>query len=66
MSIQELEHLIHMREFFSDKHTLATTSAPNVNETPRSFSPQPCVSLSGSDLFESIDQMVAQSSSHLP
>jgi len=28
---------------------LATTSAPNVNETPRSFSPQPIVSLSGSD-----------------
>ena len=27
----------------------ATTSAPNVNETPRSFSPQPIVSLSGSD-----------------
>jgi hypothetical protein len=30
--------------------TFATTSAPNVNETPRSFSPQPWVSLSGSDL----------------
>ena len=28
---------------------LATTSAPNVNDTPRSFSPQPIVSLSGSD-----------------
>jgi len=28
---------------------LATTSAPKVNETPRSFSPQPIVSLSGSD-----------------
>ena len=27
---------------------LATTSAPNVKETPRSFSPQPIVSLSGS------------------
>ena len=26
-----------------------TTSAPNVNETPRSFSPQPWTSLSGSD-----------------
>ena len=26
-----------------------TTSAPNVKETPRSFSPQPCTSLSGSD-----------------
>ena len=28
---------------------LLTTSAPNVNDTPRSFSPQPCTSLSGSD-----------------
>ena len=28
---------------------LATTSAPKVKETPRSFSPQPCTSLSGSD-----------------
>ena len=28
---------------------LATTSPPKVNETPRSFSPQPCTSLSGSD-----------------
>lgn len=28
---------------------LLTTSAPNVNETPLSFSPQPCTSLSGSD-----------------
>ena len=26
-----------------------TTSGPNVNETPRSFSPQPVTSLSGSD-----------------
>ena len=28
---------------------LLTTSAPNVNETPRSFSPHPWTSLSGSD-----------------
>lgn len=28
---------------------LLTTSAPKVKETPRSFSPQPCTSLSGSD-----------------
>lgn len=28
---------------------LLTTSAPNVKETPRSFSPHPCTSLSGSD-----------------
>lgn len=28
---------------------LATTSVPNVNETPLSFSPQPVTSLSGSD-----------------
>ena len=28
---------------------LLTTSAPKVNETPLSFSPQPLVSLSGSD-----------------
>ena len=28
---------------------LLTTSAPNVNDTPLSFSPQPFVSLSGSD-----------------
>lgn len=28
---------------------LATTSAPKVKETPRSFSPQPSTSLSGSD-----------------
>ena len=27
---------------------LDTTSAPNVKDTPRSFSPQPCTSLSGS------------------
>lgn len=27
----------------------ATTSEPKVNDTPRSFSPQPCTSLSGSD-----------------
>lgn len=66
MSIQELKYLIQMNEFLSNRHTLATTSAPNVNETPRSFSPQPCVSLSGSDLFESIDQIVVQSSSHSP
>ena len=26
-----------------------TMSEPKVNDTPRSFSPQPCVSLSGSD-----------------
>lgn len=28
---------------------LLTTSAPKVKDTPRSFSPQPCTSLSGSD-----------------
>ena len=39
----------HMRSRSCLCKNLATTSDPNVKETPRSFSPQPMVSLSGSD-----------------
>ena len=39
----------HMRSRSCRFKNLLTTSAPNVNETPRSFSPQPWTSLSGSD-----------------
>lgn len=39
---------LHIRSMSCLCKNLATTSAPNVNETPRSFSPQPSTSLSGS------------------
>lgn len=40
---------LHIRSRSCLCRNLATISAPNVKETPRSFSPQPMVSLSGSD-----------------
>lgn len=39
---------LHIRSMSCLCKNLATTSAPNVKETPRSFSPQPSTSLSGS------------------
>ena len=46
--------------------TLATTSAPNVKDTPRSFSLQSCVSLSGSDRTKQHDKRVNQIVKHIP
>ena len=40
---------LHIRSKSWRRKNLLTTSAPNVKETPLSFSPQPFVSLSGSD-----------------
>lgn len=40
---------LQMRSRSCRFRNLLTTSAPKVKETPRSFSPQPCTSLSGSD-----------------
>ena len=40
---------LQMRSRSCRLRNLLTTSAPNVKETPRSFSPQPWTSLSGSD-----------------
>ena len=44
---------LHMRSKSWRFKNLLTTSAPNVKETPLSFSPQPFVSLSGSDQSKS-------------
>lgn len=58
MSIMHIKHYYwslvtwwarHIRSRSCLCRNLATTSAPNVKDTPRSFSPQPMVSLSGSD-----------------
>lgn len=39
----------HIKSRSCRLRNFATTSGPKVNETPRSFSPHPCTSLSGSD-----------------